>query len=57
MQPLLRVHILKPKPSITFADAAGQRDAAEKRLKNLERLLIRADPASKPHQVIYSNVT
>lgn len=31
--------------------AAGQRDAAEKRLKNLERLLIRADPANKPHQV------
>ncbi|KAL0046102.1 hypothetical protein WJX82_002585 [Trebouxia sp. C0006] len=29
---------------------AGQRDAAEKRLKNLERLLIRADPANKPHQ-------
>lgn len=31
--------------------AAGQRDAAEKRLKNLERLLIRADPANRPHQV------
>lgn len=34
-----------------LAAAAGQRDAAEKRLKTLERLLIRADPASTPHQV------
>lgn len=34
--------------------AAGQRDAAEKRLKSLERLLIRADPASTPHQVTTS---
>ena len=31
--------------------AAGQRDAAEKRLKSLERLLLKADPANKPHQV------
>ena len=35
---------------MAFAAVAGQRDAAEKRLKNLERLLIRADPANKPHQ-------
>ncbi len=41
--------VLSPQPDVFCA--AGQRDAAEKRLKNLERLLIRADPANKPHQV------
>ena len=34
-----------------MCDAAGQRDAAQKRLQSLERLLLRADPTAKPHQV------
>lgn len=48
-------HVLAATDSLIGYVAAGQRDAAEKRLKNLERLLIRADTATTPHQVGFAS--